>query len=432
MDESIESQLNINSVLPPEMLGQIFSLLTPKDLKTVMLVCKSWRDVGERPALWSWVEITKLSQLRLKRLQGAREIIIDESLADCSWLELFQAVLRHPGLKKVKWEITLPAWMYKIKQSEKDLLPEIFSKMEDIHIHGADKDLAELVANAILKRSKNVKSLYLGFLWGPDGPDVELVVSALNKIETVEAGLRQNEANLLLKKMLEGTSIKSLSFNTGLLLSEIEPSHLFGSFQKIKRLELLGLEDKVLEKNLVATLCEAIMASNNLKDLKLCGVHLCRISHHLLEKTAIHIANHLEVLHLDGSYYKEDMKDQIGAIVRAIVSSEGGCLKILDLNCINFSLIESDLLAKMVKQVELVRFTSDLDEDQMFAILKAIADEPGKLQKLFLTVSTELVIDTDTLGAAANNLETLELYSETESESDSSSDIDSLSEIGSD
>ena len=99
--------------------------------------------------------------------------------------------------------------------------------------------------------------------------------------------------------------------------------------------------------------------------------------------------------------------------------------------CINFSLIASELLAKMVKQVELVRFTSDLDEDQMFAILKAIADEPGKLQKLFLTVSTELVIDTDTLGAAANNLETLELYSETESESDSSSDIDFLSDIDS-
>ena len=169
-----------------------------------------------------------------------------------------------------------------------------------------------------------------------------------------------------------------------------------------------------------------------MKELKLCGVHLCRMSHHLLEKTAIHIANHLEMLHLDGSYYKEDMKYQIGAIVRAIVSSEGGCLKRLFFYCINFSLIASELLAKMVKQVELVRFSSDLDEYQVFGILEAIAHEPGKLKRLFLTVSTELVIDTDTLGAAANNLETLELYSETESESDSSSDIDSLSEIGSD
>ena len=92
MDESIESQLNINSVLPPEMLGQIFSLLTPKDLKTVMLVCKSWRDVGERPALWSRIAVKTLSQLRLKRLQGAREIIIDQSPGSNSF-KLFSAIL---------------------------------------------------------------------------------------------------------------------------------------------------------------------------------------------------------------------------------------------------------------------------------------------------------------------------------------------------
>ena len=54
----------INRVLPPEMLQKIFSQLSdPKDLNTVMLVCKTWNKVGEAPSLWSQVKIRKQRQL---------------------------------------------------------------------------------------------------------------------------------------------------------------------------------------------------------------------------------------------------------------------------------------------------------------------------------------------------------------------------------
>ena len=66
----------INDVLPQEMLERIFSHLAPKDLKTVMLICKKWNNAADTPALWSWVVIRFRLQLRLKRLQGAQEMAV--------------------------------------------------------------------------------------------------------------------------------------------------------------------------------------------------------------------------------------------------------------------------------------------------------------------------------------------------------------------
>ena len=65
MKNNIEIPL-INSVLPPEMLQKIFSHLAPKDLKTVMLICKTWNEAADTPALWSWVETRFQSQFQLK------------------------------------------------------------------------------------------------------------------------------------------------------------------------------------------------------------------------------------------------------------------------------------------------------------------------------------------------------------------------------
>lgn len=49
-----KANVNSNYILPPEILEKIFSLLPPLDLKTVMLVCKFWKQAGEVPWLWSW------------------------------------------------------------------------------------------------------------------------------------------------------------------------------------------------------------------------------------------------------------------------------------------------------------------------------------------------------------------------------------------
>ena len=93
----------INRVLPPELLEKIFGYLAPKDLNNVMLVCKTWNNIGEAPTLWSWFKIRKSSQLELKRLQGCQEIVIQNDWNGIgklfSWTELCRKILQHPGLK---------------------------------------------------------------------------------------------------------------------------------------------------------------------------------------------------------------------------------------------------------------------------------------------------------------------------------------------
>ena len=44
--------VNINTVLPPELLEMVLRYLPPRDLRNAMLVCHLWREVGQAPGLW--------------------------------------------------------------------------------------------------------------------------------------------------------------------------------------------------------------------------------------------------------------------------------------------------------------------------------------------------------------------------------------------
>ena len=55
-------------MLPMEMLERVCMLLRPKDLKTVMLVCKKWNVAGSVPKLWSLVVFNDLG-FGMKRKQ---------------------------------------------------------------------------------------------------------------------------------------------------------------------------------------------------------------------------------------------------------------------------------------------------------------------------------------------------------------------------
>ena len=92
----------INRLLPAEMLEKVFHLLPPRDLKTVVLVCRWWREVGEAPALWAWVTITVTrwnlaimpEVLEARKVAGARRVV--------AWVvseEVLEAVARHPGVR---------------------------------------------------------------------------------------------------------------------------------------------------------------------------------------------------------------------------------------------------------------------------------------------------------------------------------------------
>ena len=109
--------------LPTEILFRIFQLLSPKDLKTVVLVCKLWRDLGEDPSFWTW-SVVKIDseedfqKLNIGRLQQLQEIkvthgngtticmaCLDQVKWGCPWIkygtELCKAILEMPKVKRI-------------------------------------------------------------------------------------------------------------------------------------------------------------------------------------------------------------------------------------------------------------------------------------------------------------------------------------------
>ena len=167
---------NINSYLPTEMLEKVFSHLAPKDLKTVMLVCKTWNNAGGRPSLWSWVKITSWPQLRLKRLQGARELTINENPKG-SWHKLLRAIHQHPSIKKINFSVF---WL----TTETELLAQVLSKIEEIKVNS--KDGTKYVLDTVLQRPNNLKRLVV---WDFDHVDPAHLATALNKIEVLKMRL---------------------------------------------------------------------------------------------------------------------------------------------------------------------------------------------------------------------------------------------------
>merc|ERR1712013_933715 len=67
--------------LPSEVLEHVFKFLPKKDMLTVVLVCRWWREVGERPQFWSSCKIVvsrrgELDMFRSRRFQFLQNIIV--------------------------------------------------------------------------------------------------------------------------------------------------------------------------------------------------------------------------------------------------------------------------------------------------------------------------------------------------------------------
>lgn len=423
----------INRVLPPEMLEKIFGFLAPKDLNNVMLVCKTWNNVGEAPVLWSCFKITKRSQLTLRRLQGCQEIVIGHAWSEIgnmfSWGWLCQTILQYPGLKKITlrnsevWErmrLSDDWFIFDV-----DYLTQTFAKMEEIEIHKLGSRRFQVQANegvvtkcvveAILDRPNNLKRLVLNNVSYNLGVRSLRLVTALNKIEILEVDLNgEADVNLLFKTMMqEKTSVTSLSLLRSLVLSELEPEYLFGVFDKLKEIDVNAGDDDepplnhLRQPDMVKTLCEKIAAGTNLKILRLKGFHdLSQVSRSSLSR----MVTQLEELELS-SANTEISRNDIVTIVRTIATNETSNLKKLTIRTALRS-VDSRLLAKMATNVHDLRLHFAVDEGQVRAIFGTIATGPGwgKLRRMTLFGCSRLHrLDADILASAVNNLESFEL-----------------------
>ena len=351
----------INKMLPQEMLEKVFRCLPPRDLKTVMLVCKQWNSAASSPKLWSWVTFTfeyapfRTFCLRrtmgLRRLNGARGIAIlrqplPRESSHKSWSELLQGVLHHPGIKHLRLDAN-------IAEVDPNLLAQVFARMQKVEIGlRAMKTMTCPQKGSLydaLKRPNQLKKLALGhhqknFLALEAAEDPSLLVTALNRITRLQVGLTEVQANLLLwETMQDGSSLKGLSLTRRLQLAQFEATPFFAAFGKLEELHLDG-SHPAAPQHLVLSLCQTVAAGTRLKKLRLINMDLSEVDHQLLSRMAAHV----EEFTLESMTRTQLRREQAGAILGA-----AGKLKKLEMEMVScLSEVDAEVLALGANRLE--------------------------------------------------------------------------------
>ena len=137
---------------PAEVLEHIFKQLEPRDLKSAVLVCRRWREIGEVPKLWTWVYIWvnrgNLADmpfiLTLKRLQNLKMIAV-RSFSE----ELMTAIIKHPHIRKL--DLTDADWS--LSTFDPNIVTSLIFKMNDVTL-----DMSTLSDNQTIGLSEALES----------------------------------------------------------------------------------------------------------------------------------------------------------------------------------------------------------------------------------------------------------------------------------
>jgi len=158
-----QSQTHITD-LPNELVSGIFQFLGPKDMKSAVLVCKSWSEIGEKPSFWTWALVTvntkdDLYKLKIPRLQMLQEINVSHCShgvevcnkgtwrrisvwskhrlpVECKWIkegglaDLFQVISEMPTVRRIHGL----EYCVGIKDMEPGLVVSVLNRLEDLKL----------------------------------------------------------------------------------------------------------------------------------------------------------------------------------------------------------------------------------------------------------------------------------------------------------
>ena len=298
--------------IPAEMLERIFRLLPPRDLKTVVLVCRRWRRLGEAPRLWAWVVLTVTQEnisympevLAASRLGAVKELVLTHIGED---EKLLQAVLEHQGLKKLEfvWNSLnrggrllspcCPAVRKavqkvfdsisegcKIKildvegniltQLDPQILADAVCKLEDSNLNYTK--LTALQIKAIftaISSKKNIplKALNIGHNEMQVRP--ELLSAAVTKLERLNlesSGLSSDQTGAIFSALqAPGSRLRSLELQHN-DLSSVEPGLLA---RAVTRLEEVNFQNTEMTAEQVTATLTALSEDHRLRKLRLAG-----------------------------------------------------------------------------------------------------------------------------------------------------------------
>ena len=274
-------------MLPSELLYLAFRLLPPRDLKTAVLVCRRWREVGQAQGLWAWVllRVTRENMATMatrvlgsRRLQAVRRVRLEVVASE----ELLERIVVHPGLKILDIKCPPrgearrihgilarefpPYWEEEGEVEEAEagtnllhskLLVKAINKMEEVNFQCgcnwdpslADHLFGEERESSHLKRVKFWQNLHLvspGLLAKAAANLVEMDVTGL--------GLTRNQLEVVFTALLEDSKLTRLKIG-GNYLDGLEPLLLA---RAVCRLEFADLTSTCLKYHQLEAICAQV------------------------------------------------------------------------------------------------------------------------------------------------------------------------------
>ena len=354
--------------LPVEMLLGIFELVSYKDLKNVVLVCRRWREIGETPRFWSSfpakVKTRNMSvmseMLSSRRMKQLKKLTIESTLSE----EVSHTIMNHPVLREFKLsEEEEPQTIisvlnvicsrgYKgtvLDMSENDmfdidpeLLAKVVTKLQKLEINCTELTLQQ--AAAIFTAVSEESTMIELDISDNDlsGVDPELLAKAVNNlttlyIENTNLTLQQTEA--ILTAVSEGSKMIKLNIVEN-NMSGVDPGLLAKAVANLKTLDIGSTE---LTQQQASAILSGVNEGSKMIALNIGENNLSEVDPGLLAKAV----TNLEILDVSRT---ELTQQQVAAILTAV--TEGCRLTTLGINGNNLSRVGPELLAMVVIKLE--------------------------------------------------------------------------------
>ena len=355
--------------LPTEMLLYIFEMLSYRDLKIAMLVCRRWREIGEIQQLWGSLPVIVNKRnisvmpeiLSTTRLLGLHKLRIETDLSE----KVSQTIARHPGLRE-------------FELSERN-----------------DEQTIISVLNVICSREGQGMNLRLKNK-NVSGVDAELLASAVIKLETLEFSntqLTQQQIVAILTAVSDGRKMTKLdiSFND---MSGIDKKLLAKAVTKMKK---LNITDTNLTQEQAEAILTAVSEENVVSKLYIGFNNLSGVDPGLMAKAF----TNLKKLNVNRS---ELTHRQIVTILTAFCKGTTIHISRNDL-----SRVDPGLLARAVTKLEVMDVQdTELSQQQVVAIITAVS-ESKKITELYIGENDLSIVDPGLLTKAVTKLVRLDL-----------------------
>ena len=358
--------------LPVEMLLGIFELVSYKDLKNVVLVCRRWREIGETPRFWSSfpakVKTRNMSvmseMLSSRRMKQLKKLTIESTLSE----EVSHTIMNHPVLRE-------------FKLSEEEEPQTIISVLNVICSRG--------YKGTVLDMSEND-------MFDIDPELLAKVVTKLQKLEINCTELTLQQAAAIFTAVSEESTMIELDISDN-DLSGVDPELLA---KAVNNLTTLYIENTNLTLQQTEAILTAVSEGSKMIKLNIVENNMSGVDPGLLAKA---VAN-LETLDIGRT---ELTQQQATAILSGI--SKGTKLTKLNISLNNLSGVDSELLAKAVANLETLDIGStELTEYKATTILSGVS-KGSEVTKLNMSWNNLSGVDRGLLAKAVTNLESLDV-----------------------